>query len=397
MLGIIIGIGSVIAIVTVGRALSDSVSSSMSKLGATNILVALQNKNTVDTGVNFLSGSLVKSDLISDEMVAEYTIRFQDSIEAVSLSNISGAGQVREGRNYANITFMGTNVGYEIANNIRILSGRFVRDNDLKTRQYVAVVSDKLVNNLFPDSPDCLGKEIKVDLSGDVQTFTIIGVYKYEPPMTATGVSASERELRTYMYVPITTLNFITSADEGYLAITVNTKSNIDIAAFSKRTQDFFNSYYEKNPKFEVSAISMDSMLTIVNDVMGTLSIAVAIIAGISLIVGGIGIMNIMLVSVTERTREIGMRKALGARNLSVQIQFIVEAVIVSSTGGLVGVLLGAALGYVGSTLLGYPKFPELGIVFISFLFSMVIGVFFGFYPANKAATLEPVEALRYE
>ncbi|MDR3239922.1 MAG: ABC transporter permease [Clostridiales bacterium] len=397
MLGIIIGIGAVIAIVTVGNAMADSVSESMSKLGVTNVLVALQNKNSTDIGLSFLSGSLTESDLISDDMIEKYSELFKDNIEAISLSNVGGAGQAGDGKSYANVTLLGVNEGYETANNVSMLEGRFIRENDLKSRRYVAVVSDKFVNNLFPSNPDCLGKEIKIDTSGSIQTFTIIGVYQYEPPMMATSVAASDKELRTFLYIPISTVNMITSADEGYLAITVNSKSNINMSKFSTDTRDFFNAYYTKNPKFEVSAISLDSMLSIVSDVMGTLSVAVSVIAGISLVVGGIGIMNIMLVSVTERTKEIGMRKALGARNLSIQIQFIVEAVIVSGLGGIIGALLGFGLGFIGSSLLGHPKFPSVGIIVISVLFSMLIGIFFGFYPANKAANLEPVEALRYE
>jgi putative ABC transport system permease protein len=399
MLGIIIGIGSVISIVTIGDALSDYVSSQMARLGVTNILVAIQNKNTDDTGLTFLSGSMTESDLISDEMIEEYKANFQDSIEAISLSNASGATQVREGRNYANISLTGVNDGYAVANDIQILQGRFIRESDMKAKRYVAVVSDKFVNNLYPSGEECLGKEVKTDVSGSVQTFTIIGVYKYSPPMTltVTAVSASEKDIRTHLFIPLDTLNMLTSAEKGHLAITVNTKKNVNVLAFSWRTRQFFNIYYANNSKFEVTAVSMEAMVSIVEDVLDTLSLGVAVIGGISLVVGGIGIMNIMLVSVTERTREIGMRKALGARNLSIQIQFIVEAAIIGSIGGIIGVLFGTALGYGGSTLLDYPKLPGVGVILVSVLFSMLIGVFFGFYPANKAANLEPVEALRYE
>jgi len=395
MLGIVIGIGSVITITTVGDALAAYVSNSMSKLGVTNILVSLQNKDAET--LSYLGGSLTQSDRISDEMVNQYTERYQDSIDSISLSNVGSAGQARNGNAYANTTIMGANEGLANTENIKILEGRFIKDSDIKSKRYVAVVSDKFVKNLYPSGQDCLGQEIRIDTADGVQTFTVVGVYKYEASLLSTNIASSDKELRTYTYIPLTTLTLISSSDQGYLSITVKARSNVDITRLTNQTRDFFNAFYVNNPNFNVSATSLDSMLTIVSDVMGTLSLAVGVIAGISLIVGGIGIMNIMLVSVTERIKEIGMRKAIGARNLSIQIQFIVEAVVVSGLGGILGVLFGMALGYTGASLMGYPRLPSMNIIIISVMFSMLIGVFFGFYPANKAANLDPADALRFE
>ena len=175
------------------------------------------------------------------------------------------------------------------------------------------------------------------------------------------------------------------------------TSVGTDATQFLNQVQYFFDSRYRKNEDFQVSAYSMESMVSSMTDMLSTVSLAIAVIAGISLLVGGIGVMNIMLVSITERTREIGTRKALGATNGSIQLQFIVEAVIICLIGGMIGIILGVGLGSVAAKLLGYAAKASVLSIVVSVLFSMVIGVFFGFYPANKAAKLDPIEALRYE
>lgn len=166
---------------------------------------------------------------------------------------------------------------------------------------------------------------------------------------------------------------------------------------FAAVAESFLNKYYKNNKNFQITSMSMESMLSTVDTMMGTLNIAIAVIAGISLLVGGIGVMNIMLVSVTERTREIGTRKAIGATNGDIRMQFVVESVIICVIGGIFGIILGTLLGYFGSSLLGVVALPSLPYVALAVGFSMAIGIFFGYYPANKAAKLDPIEALRYE
>ena len=402
MLGIIIGIGSVIAIVTVGDSMTASVSSSMQSLGATNIMVTVQQKDSdsrpgpASRGV----GNIPEADLITDDMIERYMIRYEHNIAAIGLSSSNTSGRAQEGRLYANVSIMGTNDGYGLVNNIHILEGRFLREGDIKSNRYVTVVSDKLVNNMFNSSENPLGREIKINTDESIQTFTIVGVYKHEDSLAIgpmSGTSSSEKDLRTNLYIPITVYQRINSLGAGYQSITVMANSDIDSVKFAESTKNYFNTFYIDNTRYEIGAMSMESMMSTMTDMLGIISIAVAVIAGISLLVGGIGVMNIMLVSVTERTREIGTRKALGARNSAVRTQFIVEAVIICSIGGLIGVLTGVGLGYIGSILLGSPVFPSLFIILVAVLFSMLIGVFFGYYPANKAAKLDPIEALRYE
>lgn len=175
------------------------------------------------------------------------------------------------------------------------------------------------------------------------------------------------------------------------------TKQGTDSRALAQDFQDYFNRFYTRNQDFQIMAISLDSVIDQYASMMGTVQVAIAVIAAISLLVGGIGVMNIMLVSVTERTREIGTRKALGAKNSAIRMQFIVESVIICLIGGIIGIIFGMLLGYAGASLLGFPAHPSVDAILIAVCFSMAIGVFFGYYPANKAAKLDPIEALRYE
>ena len=405
MLGIIIGISSVIGIVTVGDSLSSSVSSNMQSLGATNIIVTISEKRDEATGSGGgnafepYSTNPQENDLFNDDMLKQFRAIFAKDITAVSLIAVGGQGKAQDGRRFANVYEYGVNTDYRIANNVKMTRGRFIREEEIVSKRAVAVVSDKFVNNLFPNGVDPLGKEIKISIRNTFHTFTVIGVYKHEPQAFATTfMPVSDRDLRTDVYVPISTMKMLTSASPNYRNFTVTAEAGADPVKLAVSIKDFFNKYYyANNPRFAADTISMETIMSTVTNMLGTVSIAVAVIAGISLVVGGIGVMNIMLVSVTERTKEIGTRKALGARNSAIRVQFIVEAVIICSIGGLLGILLGLALGYVGSSLLGEPTPPSLSIITIAVLFSMMIGIFFGYYPANKAAKLDPIEALRYE
>ena len=231
---------------------------------------------------------------------------------------------------------------------------------------------------------------------GYENTFTVSGVYRYE----VTGFAANMTgDTTTNIFIPIGAAEQINDdVGGGHYGFQVRANDGVDTKAFAQASEDYFNRrFYRDNDYVMVWAENMDSMVGSMTGMMSTMSLAISVIAAISLLVGGIGVMNIMLVSVTERTREIGTRKALGARNSAIRAQFIVESMIICLIGGSIGVALGTALGRVGSVAIGAPGWPGLGIVLIAVSFSMAIGVFFGFYPANKAAKLDPIEALRYE
>ena len=382
MLGIIIGISAVIGILTVGSGLTGSITGSMSSLGATNITVFLQEKG--DGGMGGL-GTLLgvaapdEGDLISDEMLDALRQRYSQAITGISLSTSAGSGVAKDGRLYANVSLTGINEEYLDVSGTDLLAGRSIRREDMDGQRNVCVVSDKLVEKLYQgDTEKALGDDVRVDMGGELLSFRIVGVYEYDASMMGISMSAEE-DVTTALYIPITTANHITGSPEGYSNLTIRASEGSDSAAVAGNIQDFLNRYYANNSDYGVSAMAMSTM------------------AGISLLVGGIGVMNIMLVSVTERTREIGIRKALGATNNDIRIQFVVESVIVCLIGGIIGILLGAVLGYVGSSLISEACLPRPGYIALAVGFSMAIGVFFGYYPANKAARLDPIEALRYE
>lgn len=397
MLGIIIGIGSVIGIVMVGDSMTNSMTSSLQEMGANTVQISLQQRES-ENGTSY-SVYMDEEDYINDEMIEAFLQDYGDVVESVSLQESMGSGRVTEGHRYANVSISGVNSGYQSANHLTMLGGRFIGDKDNKGVKNVAVVSDRLVNNMFGQGQNPLGKEIKVNCGKEQYTFTIIGVYQYEQNamMAMMGAAASDADITTDLFIPIQTEWKLTGTIEGYYYINVMTKQGTDSRALAQDFQDYFNRFYTRNQDFQIMAISLDSVIDQYASMMGTVQVAIAVIAAISLLVGGIGVMNIMLVSVTERTREIGTRKALGAKNSAIRMQFIVESVIICLIGGIIGIIFGMLLGYAGASLLGFPARPSVDAILIAVCFSMAIGVFFGYYPANKAAKLDPIEALRYE
>lgn len=405
MLGIIIGIGSVIAIMTVSSSLTTSISDSFQEMGANNITVGIKQKSeeseSTSNGLHFgTSGRTIESDeedMITDEMISELEAEYSDKIDAIAISESVGSGTAGYDGTTANISVTGVNEDYFESEQISLLAGRMIKTADNTGTKKVIMVSDVVVDNLFGcDYADALGKSVSVYLDDTYTTYYIVGVYEYESGDTVS--ESTDEDVTTSAYIPLTTGKAETRANDGYSQFTIVTSTDVtNVSGFATEIENFMNTYYVDNEDYEISTSTMESLTESMTSMVSTVSIAIAFIAGISLLVGGIGVMNIMLVSVTERTREIGTRKALGAKNSSIRLQFICESVVLCLVGGLIGVLIGLIAGSIFASVLGYSASAPIFVIIIAVLFSMVIGVFFGYYPANKAAKMNPIEALRFE
>jgi len=331
-------------------------------------------------------------------MIAEYRAAFPDNIAAIELPASVGTGTVENasGSDTTSLTVTGVNDEYFTGESVEVLYGRAI-DNAKDAGRHVCVVSDQFVKDCLGISPiNAVGQSIEITINSTPCTFFIEGVYHYDDSDTLTMTSSSE-DVVTDCYLPLDTARTLTGASDGYQSLTVVATSSTDTSAFLTTTQDYFASFYTQNDTWTVEASSLESLVSTITDILDTVSLAISAIAAISLLVGGIGVMNIMLVSITERTREIGTRKALGAPQNAIRVQFIVESVVICLVGGVIGILVGLGLGAIACKLLGYAARPDVWTILFAVGFSMAIGVFFGYYPANKAARLDPIEALRYE
>ena len=406
MLGIIIGIGAVIAIRTVGNSVTETFNDSMSSMGATNIMIGVTQRETEtvkgeESGLEFRGRRDRKTpeekDYIKDYMIDEFRKEFPTEISNILLSESLGSGRITMGQNSAAVSITGGDEGYFKGEKIELVAGREIGDKAQKGGKAACLLSDYAVKKLFnsEDYDKMVGQQVQVVAGRTFYDFTVVGVYKLSDTGMLFGGN-DDRETTLY-----TTLGCVKSHShtDGFQSFTVakTTDTSVDSKELRSKIQIFFDRYYHNNRTFEVTTSSMESMLDEFTKMLGTISTAISVIAGIALLVGGIGVMNIMLVSISERTREIGTRKALGATNGSIRLQFIIEAMVLCSIGGIIGVILGVSGGAFAAKLMDAEAHASISSIIESVGFSMAIGLFFGYYPANKAAKMNPIDALTYE
>ncbi|MCR5272728.1 MAG: ABC transporter permease [Lachnospiraceae bacterium] len=395
MLGIIIGVAAVIAIMTVGNSMTKSVVQQLQSYGAKNIYVGI---SPMDWNAE-LSEADDEAMKFQPETIHKLVEKFPDQIEAVSVDSGAGSGEVRIDNSTAKVNINGVSAGYFVSNQIKLESGNYFTDYAYEKGTNTAIVSTKFAEKIFGaayDASDVCGKEVEVNINDEYTTFTVVGIYKQkENEMSFGGYSGDQS---TNMYIPLKTA-WNMNHDDTIYSMEVVVKEGVDAVSFATEMQDYLTTLKASSlgEKFMVDCYSNQSMITESTNSMKSMTMAISLIAAIALIVGGIGVMNIMTVSITERTREIGTRKALGAQDSMIMLQFISEAIIICLIGGIIGIVVGLVIGHFGANAMGYEAQISISSIYISVLFSMAIGVFFGYSPAKHAAKMNPIDALRYE
>jgi putative ABC transport system permease protein len=392
MLGIVIGVGSVVTLMSVGRGAQAQITSSIQSQG-TNLLF-IRPGSTQQSGVRTGQGqapTLTYEDAIAIGQRAT-------TVAAVAPENSQGAQLIAGGQNY-NTRLLGTTPEYESVRNAKIALGEFIVPQHVEARSTVIVLGATVAETLFPGL-DPVGQTLKVNVGGRTgPTFRVIGVLEKKG---GTGFGNQD----DLAVVPLTTMQTRLAAQRtargarNVGSINVQMVEGVDSQVAIEQVGEILREEH-RAAQDDFTIQSQEDLLEVANQVTGVLTVLLGSIAGISLVVGGIGIMNIMLVSVTERTREIGIRKAVGARRRDILAQFLTEAIVVSVLGGALGVGIGAGLaGVVSNIDMGGQRLQTLvapDAVLLAFGVSAAIGLFFGIYPAARAARLNPIEALRYE
>ena len=382
MLGIIIGVASVIAMLAIGQGSKKSIQQQISEMGSNMIMI--------HPGAEMRGG-------VRQDPSAMQTLKLENyeklSEECTYLSgispNVSSSGQLVAGANNYPSSVSGVSMDYLTIRQLTVEQGEMFTENDIRTAAKVCVIGKTIVDNLFPDGSDPIGKVIRCNQI----PFRVIGVLKSKG-YNSMGMDQDDVVLAPYSTVMKRLLaqTYLSGIFASALTEDMTDEAVDEITTILRREHKLKET---DDDDFTIRAQQeLSSMLNTTTDLMTTL---LACIAGISLVVGGIGIMNIMYVSVTERTREIGLRMSVGARGVDILSQFLIEAILISITGGLIGVIIGCGASFMIKTIAHWPVFIQPWSVLLSFLVCTVTGVFFGWYPAKKAADLDPIDALRYE
>lgn len=381
MLGIIIGVGSVITMLAIGQGSKKSIQAEISEMGSNMIMI--------HPGEDMRGGVRLSADDMQTLKVKDFEdIRQECGHVSLVSPSVNSTGQAVYGANNTPTSVYGVNEEFLDIRGYKVQDGDIFSEQDIKTAAKVCLVGKTVIDQLFTNGENPVGKVIRF---GSIP-FRIVGV------LESKGYNSMGMDQDNLIITPYTTVM------KRILAVTY--LQEIVCSALSEEYTDEaieeVSSVLRRNHKLKESdddfnirsQQELSTMMTSTSDMMSTL---LAAVAGISLLVGGIGIMNIMYVSVTERTKEIGLRMSIGAKGRDILAQFLIEATLISITGGLLGVILGVAASYIVKAVLSYPILIQPWSIVVSFLVCTIIGIFFGWYPARKASNLDPIEAIRYE
>ena len=381
MLGIIIGVASVITMLAIGQGSKNSIKAQISEMGSNMIMIHPGNMQR--------GGVRQSTDAMQTLQVSDYeALKELAGIAAISPSVNSG-GQFINGNNNYPSTVYGITPEYLDIRKLKVKDGSMFSDHDIKSAAKVCVLGKTVVDNLFPNGEDPVGRVVRF---GKIP-LTVIGV------LESKGTNSMGQDQDDVVLAPYTTvMKRILAIDyiQGIFASAVDenhTEQVIESITDELCTRHKIKPEAEND--FEIR--SQQELSEMMNSTSDMMTVLLACIAGISLLVGGIGIMNIMYVSVTERTREIGLRMSIGARGIDILSQFLIEAVIISVSGGIIGIIVGCVASWLVNAIAHWPVYVQAYSVLLSFAVCTITGVFFGWYPAKKAANLDPIEAIRYE
>lgn len=383
MLGIIIGIASVIAIVSIGEGTKNQMNSEIDGIGGGQIAVSVSND------------AITESEFITAEDVQ--AVREIDTIEGVNVSE-SYDGETVTGKGNFSIMLTAEGPDAKLLNNSEMKYGNYFGENEIEEGKNVCVISDADAKRLF-GTDDVVGMNLDITCYDSSKSFRIMGVTTQKE--NGTFVSYTYDGMPVAVNIPYSSMEDLAGAADEFYSLTIQGDKTLDSQIIADQVVHVLEKRHQCAGEEYFQVQSFQDVMQSMNEMLGMVTAFISFVAGISLLVGGIGVMNIMLVSVTERTREIGIRKSLGAKTSSIMLQFLAEAAILTVIGGLIGIILGILAAYgicsVMSGSIGMTITPGISptVIFVATLFSCAVGVFFGIYPAKKAARLSPIEALR--